>query len=73
MAGNEWFTFEGGMKKLPLHLEELKKHSAHGNIEHQKGIDMQKVLEWACGWVEPIETVHLCLRLRGGGSTKDKK
>ena len=47
-----------------------------GNIEHQKGIDMQKVLEWAslwCGWVEPIETVHLCWRLRGGGSTKDKK
>ena len=44
-----------------------------GNIEHQKGIDMQRVLEWACGWVEPIETVHLCWRLRGGGSTKDKK
>ena len=50
-----------------------------GNIEHQKGIDMQRVLEWAyaegkrCGWVEPIETVHLCLRLRGGGGTKDRK
>ena len=76
IAGDGWYTFAEGMVKLPQELEELRKDSVYGVVEHSKAIDEQKVLEWAAqegqknGDIRPMQTVHLCLRLRGGGRTR---